>query len=121
MYYLHFYVATFSSQEIKIKSWFSQRQIISNLNRKDFSQLSKFSPLCNLQIWEYNQVWKAFYQFKYFYSVSKLMIFQGTYKNYECGIEVSNADAEDDGEWTCEIESWVKRGKRGDGDVARVS
>ena len=49
------------------------------------------------------------------------MIFQGTYKSYECGIEVSNADAEDDGEWTCEIESWVKRGKRGDGDVARVS
>ena len=56
-----------------------------------------------------------------FYSVSNWWcIFQGTYKNYECGIEVSNADAEDDGEWTCEIESWVKRGKRGDGDVARV-
>ena len=47
--------------------------------------------------------------------------FQGDYLNHECGLNVSEARAEDAGEWTCEFESYVKNGKRGDGVMARVS
>ena len=46
--------------------------------------------------------------------------YKGDYDNYKCGIQLKFVTPEDHGEWTCEIESWVKRGKRGDGDVARV-
>ena len=47
--------------------------------------------------------------------------FQGSYDNYECGLEISNADAADEGKWSCDIESYVKYGKRGDGKMATVS
>ena len=46
---------------------------------------------------------------------------QGDYNKNECGLSVSEARAEDAGEWTCEFESYVKNGKRGDGVMARVS
>ena len=46
---------------------------------------------------------------------------QGDYDSYECGLEISGADAEDDGDWECEFESYVKNGKRGDGYKAKVS
>ena len=46
---------------------------------------------------------------------------QGDYNNYECGLEISGAEAADDGEWSCDIESYVKYGKRGDGKTASVS
>ena len=46
---------------------------------------------------------------------------QGVYNNYECGLSVSEARAEDAGEWTCEFESYVDGdGKRGGGYMARV-
>ena len=45
---------------------------------------------------------------------------QGDYNNYECGLTVSEARAEDAGEWTCEFESYVKNRRRGDGNIARV-
>ena len=45
---------------------------------------------------------------------------QGTYNNYQCGLKISGAQAEDAGDWTCEIESYVKNGKRGDGYTAKV-
>ena len=45
--------------------------------------------------------------------------FQGSYDNYECGLEIM-AEAADDGEWSCDIESYVKYGKRGDGKMATV-
>ena len=53
---------------------------------------------------------------------SKLIILamQGRYNYYECGLEVSDARAEDQGEWSCEIESYVKNGQRGDGYMSTV-
>ena len=33
---------------------------------------------------------------------------QGDYNQYECGLTVANARAEDDGEWKCDFESYVK-------------
>ena len=33
---------------------------------------------------------------------------------------MSAADAEDDGEWSCEFESWDSNGVRGDGQIAKV-
>ena len=45
---------------------------------------------------------------------------QGDYNQYECGLTISEARAEDDGEWTCEFESYVKNGKRGDGYMTKV-
>ena len=33
---------------------------------------------------------------------------------------MSGADAEDDGEWSCEFESWDSNGVRGDGQIAKV-
>ena len=33
---------------------------------------------------------------------------------------MSGADADDDGEWSCEFESWDKNGVRGDGHIAKV-
>ena len=53
---------------------------------------------------------------------SQLMILtlQGRYNYYECGLEISDARAEDQGEWSCEIESYVKNGNRGDGYMATV-
>ena len=47
-------------------------------------------------------------------------ILQGDYNNYECGLDISAAQAEDTGDWTCEFESYVKGGKRGDGYKAQV-
>merc|ERR1719328_102930 len=44
--------------------------------------------------------------------------FRGSYDSYECGLEISEAEAADDGEWSCDIESYVKYGKRGDGKMA---
>ena len=46
---------------------------------------------------------------------------QGSYNNYECGLAISDAEAEDDGDWSCEFESYVRNGKRGDGTLASVS
>ena len=40
----------------------------------------------------------------------KLML-QGDYNQYECGLTVGNARAEDDGEWKCDFESYVKVGE----------
>ena len=53
---------------------------------------------------------------------SKLIILamQGRYNYYECGLEISDARAEDQGEWSCEIESYVKNGQRGDGYMSTV-
>ena len=45
---------------------------------------------------------------------------QGDYNNYECGLDISAAQAEDTGDWTCEFESYVKGRKRGDGYKAQV-
>ena len=45
---------------------------------------------------------------------------QGDYNNYECGLDISTAEAEDTGDWTCEFESYVKGRKRGDGYKAQV-
>ena len=36
---------------------------------------------------------------------------QGDYNQYECGLTVANARAEDDGEWKCDFESYVKVGE----------
>ena len=33
---------------------------------------------------------------------------QGDYNQYECGLTVAAATAEDDGEWECDFESYVK-------------
>merc|ERR1711934_310778 len=44
--------------------------------------------------------------------------FRGSYNSYECGLEISEAEAADDGEWSCDIESYVKSEKRGDGEMA---
>ena len=46
---------------------------------------------------------------------------QGSYNNYECGLAISDAEAGDDGDWSCEFESYVRNGKRGDGTLASVS
>ena len=35
---------------------------------------------------------------------------QGDYNQYECGLTVDAATAEDDGEWECDFESYVKVG-----------
>ena len=56
-----------------------------------------------------------------FFSISVIIYVQGDYNNYECGLEISGAEAGDDGEWSCDIESYVKYGKRGDGKTASVS
>ena len=40
-----------------------------------------------------------------------MKLFQGDYNNYECGLTVAAATAEDDGEWECDFESYVKVGK----------
>ena len=47
-------------------------------------------------------------------------MFQGDYNNYECGLEISDADAEDNGDWTCEFEYWDKAGVRGDAEIVKV-
>ena len=39
-----------------------------------------------------------------------MKLFQGEYNNYECGLTVAAATAEDDGEWECDFESYVKVG-----------
>ena len=36
---------------------------------------------------------------------------QGDYNQYECGLTVANARAEDGGEWECDFESYVKVGE----------
>merc|ERR550517_2319751 len=41
--------------------------------------------------------------------------FKGDYNQYECGLTVAAATAEDDGEWECYFESYVKGGSRGSG------
>ena len=41
--------------------------------------------------------------------------FRGSYDNYECGLEILEAEEADDGEWSCEMESYVKGGLKGDG------
>ena len=40
-----------------------------------------------------------------------MKLLQGDYNNYECGLTVAAATAEDDGEWECDFESYVKVGK----------
>ena len=37
---------------------------------------------------------------------------QGRNNQYECGLEISDAQAEDHGDWICLIESYVKDGQR---------
>ena len=46
---------------------------------------------------------------------------QGSYNSYECGLEITAAQAEDVGDWACEVESYVKNGQRGDGEIAKVT
>ena len=53
-----------------------------------------------------------------FFSWTFIIYFQGSYDSYECGLEISEAEAADDGAWSCDMESYVKYGKRGDGKVA---
>ena len=36
--------------------------------------------------------------------------FKGEYNQYQCGLRVAAATAEDDGEWECDFESYVKVG-----------
>ena len=36
---------------------------------------------------------------------------QGDYNNYECGLTVASARAEDNGDWECDFESYVKVGE----------
>ena len=45
---------------------------------------------------------------------------QGSYNSYECGLEITAAQAEDDGDWACEVESYLKNGQRGDGEIVKV-
>merc|ERR1711936_1272200 len=45
--------------------------------------------------------------------------FRGDYNQYECGLKISKARTEDAGEWSCELESFVKGGRRGDGYKAK--
>ena len=40
-----------------------------------------------------------------------MLLFQGDYNQYECGLTVAAATAEDNGEWECEFESYVKVGE----------
>ena len=47
-------------------------------------------------------------------------VLQGNYNNHECGLEIAAAQAEDDGDWACEVESYLKNGQRGDGEIAKV-
>ena len=35
-------------------------------------------------------------------------LLQGDYNNYQCGLTVAAATAEDAGEWECDFESYVK-------------
>ena len=44
---------------------------------------------------------------------------QGDYNYYGCGIKISNAQAEDSGEWSCDIEEYNRGGERNTG--AKVS
>ena len=66
---------------------------------------------------------QIFFVVKYeIYFLSSHNIFaQGSYNNYECGLAISDAEAADDGDWSCEFESYVRNGKRGDGTLASVS
>merc|ERR1719400_1163058 len=41
--------------------------------------------------------------------------FKGDFNQHECGLTVAAATAEDNGEWECDFESYVKGGRRGDG------
>ena len=38
-------------------------------------------------------------------------VLQGDYHQHECGLTVAKARAEDDGEWKCDFESYVKVGE----------
>ena len=40
---------------------------------------------------------------------------QGDYNYYQCGIEISNAQAEDSGEWSCDLEEYNRGGARNTG------
>ena len=46
---------------------------------------------------------------------------QGRYNQHECGLEITAAQAEDDGDWTCQVESYVRDGRRGEGEMAEVT
>ena len=46
---------------------------------------------------------------------------QGRYDRYECGLEITDAQAEDQGDWSCEMETYVKGGRKGDGFTAKVT
>ena len=39
--------------------------------------------------------------------------FRGDYNSHECGLEIVNADIEDDGDWSCEFESNVLSFRQG--------
>ena len=39
--------------------------------------------------------------------------YTGNYDNHECEIEISNVSADDNGSWTCDIESYVRFGGSG--------
>ena len=40
--------------------------------------------------------------------LSTHFLLQGDYNNYQCGLTVAAATAEDNGEWECDFESYVK-------------
>merc|ERR1712107_435459 len=69
--------------------------------------------------------WRRTYRFKE-YNVSMNQCddfqgrvqFKGNYSKHECGLTVAAATAEDDGVWGCRIDSYVKRGRRGDGYIS---
>ena len=44
---------------------------------------------------------------------------QGRYDYYECGVEIRNAGPEDTGEWSCDLEEYIRGGERGQGAKVR--
>ena len=52
-------------------------------------------------------------------SLEDRVTFVGTYDNFECSIMVNDANIEDDGVWSCEVESYVLGGGRGSGWIVQ--
>ena len=47
-------------------------------------------------------------QICFWVDLSTHFLLQGDYNNYQCGLTVAAATAEDNGEWECDFESYVK-------------
>ena len=45
--------------------------------------------------------------------MSFCILFQNDYYNYKCGIQILDADAEHDGDWSCTMEEWDGHGGTG--------